>query len=448
MIDLKDKRIVVMGLGRFGGGVDAARYAAAQGGRVLVTDMAPESTLQEAVKQLETHGSVEFRLGSHEPNDFIEADVVVANPAVPPGNRFLQLARDHSAVITTQINLFFERCPARVVGITGANGKSTTAALTAHLLETIGPQVWLGGNIGNRPLLSNLNRIRTDDLVVLELSSFQTEMLASIETGPRIALLTNLTPNHLDRHGSFEQYCQAKEALFQHQPTDTDNPPVSLFCAEDPVGVQWYQKYRSQPGRICRLYSIDQVSDRIRGHYCLPGHANLLNLAAALAIARCFSTEDEALAQALSSFQPLQHRLQCVATKQEIRWINDSIATTPESTMVALDAFAEPTILIAGGYDKGISFDELARAISKKAKAVILIGQTAPKLSLAIEASSPNHPPIITSDSLEGAVHQAATLAQQGDVVILSPACASYDMFDNFQQRGNKFIRLVQALPD
>ncbi len=437
-----------MGLGRFGGGVDVAAYAVAQGGRVLVTDMAPAHSLQEAVKQLEAHGSIEFRLGSHDPNDFIEADVVVANPAVPPDNRFLQLAREHGAVVTTQINLFFERCPARIIGITGANGKSTTAALTAHLLKTTGPQVWLGGNIGNRPLLSYLDHMCTDDLVVLELSSFQTEMLTSIETGPRIALLTNLTPNHLDRHGTFEQYCRAKEALFQCQSTDAGNPSVSLFCTEDPVGMQWYDKYRSQPGRVCRLYSIDQISDRITAQYRLPGHANLLNLAAALAIARCFDGDDEALGQALSSFEPLQHRLQCVATKKGVRWFNDSIATTPESTMVALDAFADPTVLIAGGYDKGISFAALGQAISKKARAVVLIGETAPKLSLAIEANPPNQIPIITSDSLEGAVHHAATLAQQGDVVILSPACASYDMFDNFQQRGNEFIRLVKTLSD
>ena len=455
MTELRDKRIVVMGLGRFGGGGDAAGFSAAQGGQVLVTDRAPAHALQEAVNQLEPHASIAFRLGSHEPNDFIEADVVIANPAVPPNNRYLQLARDHGAVITTQINLFFERCPARVIGITGANGKSTTAALTAHLLQRVSRPnpatygtVWLGGNIGNRPLLSNLDRMCANDLVVLELSSFQTEMLASIATGPQVALLTNLTPNHLDRHGTFEQYCQAKEALFRYQPTDIGDPPVSLFCAEDPVGVQWYHKYHNQSGRICRLYSTDQVSEQIKQRYCLPGHANLLNLAGALAIARCFIGEDESLGQALSSFQPLQHRLQCVATKKGVRWFNDSIATTPESTMVALDAFDHPTILIAGGYDKGIALDDLGQVIAKKAKAVVLIGQTASKLRLAIEAVPRSQARIISSDSLADAVTQAVAQTEKGDVVVLSPACASYDMFDNFQQRGDEFTRLAQALPD
>ncbi len=453
---LAGRKVLVMGLGRFGGGVDVTRFAAKAGAHVLVNDGATEDKLAEAVDRLRGTPNVQLKLGGHDPDDFITADVIIVNPAVRPDHELLQLARQHDRVITSQVALFFQFCPARIVGITGANGKSTTTALTAHLLEHAGSvsehfsyaNVWLGGNIGHRPLLGTLDQIDPEDVVVLELSSFQLEQLAEIGQAPSVSLVTNLTPNHLDRHGTFDAYCAAKEAIFKFQKLDEKTPAVSIFNAADTLTKQWYRKYRGQQGRLCLTYSGDDVPETIRDHFSLPGWANLSNLAGAIAIARQFEIEDEAIARALPSFKSLPHRLERVADIDGVRWYNDSIATTPESTMVALDALEAPKVLIAGGYDKGVSFEELGRKIAGRAKAAILIGQTAEKIATAIRMgnSGDSKTDVMRAESLAEAVRIARQLAVSGDVVLLSPACASYDMFENFQQRGRQFVELVGQL--
>jgi UDP-N-acetylmuramoylalanine--D-glutamate ligase len=455
---LKDKTVLVMGLGRFGGGLDAAQFAARVGARVVVTDLATPGQLGDSIDELHKLPNVALHLGRHEAEDFAGADVVVANPAVPPDNEFLRLARDCGRLVTSQIALFFQLCPARTVGITGANGKSTTTALAAHLLERAPrrrdapayEKVWLGGNIGNRPLLTSLEQIGSQDVVVLELSSFQLEQLAEIEAAPDIALLTNLTPNHLDRHGTFEAYCAAKENIFRFQKLDASAPAVSIFNAEDKIASRWYDRYAGQHGRVCIKYGADDVSLAVRGNFALPGRANLSNLAGAIAIARQFGVEDGAIAAALGDFQALPHRLELVATINGVRWYNDSIATTPQSAITALEAFAGPKVVIAGGYDKKLPFDELGARIAHRAKAAVLIGQTAEKIAAAIRSAAPGPSPvrIERASSLAQAVDIAHALAAPGDIVLLSPACASYDMFDNFQQRGQRFADLVRSLKD
>lgn len=452
---LADKKVLVMGLGRFGGGVDVARFAARAGARVVVTDLAAPEQLRDSIGQLRELANLDLHLGRHEPDDFATADVVVVNPAVPPDNEFLRIARKHDRLITSQIELFFQMCPAQTVGITGANGKSTTTALTTHLLEKapqgsgacVYEKVWLGGNIGNRPLLASLDQIGPRDVAVLELSSFQLEQLARIRVAPGIALVTNLTPNHLDRHGTFEAYCAAKENIFRLQKCDKDAPAVSIFNADDPIALQWHDKYAQQQGRICTKYSADEVSDEIRGSFALPGRANLSNLAGAITIARQFGVADRAIAAALPDFRALPHRLELVATKNGARWYNDSIATTPQSAIVALEAFEEPKIIIAGGYDKKLPFDELGEKIARRAKAAVLMGQTADKIADAIQAAAPDPSQLRTerASSLAHAVDIAGRLAARGDIVLLSPACASYDMFENFQQRGRMFVDLVRG---
>ncbi|MCF7975315.1 MAG: UDP-N-acetylmuramoyl-L-alanine--D-glutamate ligase [Phycisphaerae bacterium] len=447
-MNLKGKQVLVMGLGRFGGGADVARFMVQQGAHVTVTDRASQEALNDTLNQLSDFTDITFHLGEHLWADFEQADLIVVNPAVPPENPFLSRARDLGVAMTTQINLFLTCCPATVVGITGANGKSTTTALCAHLLSCAGQhrsvpygRVWLGGNIGHRPLLTQMGAMQAEDVVVLELSSFQTEWLD--RSGVHIALLTNLTPNHLDRHKTFEAYCEAKARLFETQVLKASQPALSLFCADDPVGQQWYAKYLSQPNRSCALYSADDVPAVLRQVYQLSGRANLTNLAGALAIARHLGVPEEALFEPVKTFKPLEHRLELVADCQGIRWFNDSIATTPESVMVALDAFDCARILIAGGYDKGIAFDALARAIVAQAKAVVLLGQTGPNLAQAIRACSPDFPAVFEVKTLKEAVIKAKGLADSGDVVLLSPACASYDMFDNFQDRGDQFRTCV-----
>jgi UDP-N-acetylmuramoylalanine--D-glutamate ligase len=438
------KNVLVMGLGQFGGGVDAAKFAAEAGAKVTVTDLASAEELSNSIKQLEELPDIEYHLGSHDPVDFKQADIIIVNPAVPPDNQHLRLARWHKKLITSQIGIFFQLCSGTIIGITGANGKSTTTALTAYLLKTASNyNVWLSGNIGNEPLLTIADQIKPSDLVVLELSSFQIEQLAQILKAPNVALITNLTPNHLDRYGTFADYCAAKENIFKLQKLGSP-PAVSIFNAEDEISVKWFEKYKQDAGRICLKFSADDVSEEIQDKFSLPGRANLSNLAAALCIARHFDAEDRKIIKSLPKFRALPHRLELVAEIKGVKWYNDSKATTPESAITAIEAFEQPIIIIAGGYDKHIPFDEFGQKIAKKVKTAILLGQTAQKIANAITAQPKTKTKIAIVNSLTEATKLARQLAANGDVVLLSPACASYDMFDNFEQRGKEFCRLVQ----
>jgi UDP-N-acetylmuramoylalanine--D-glutamate ligase len=326
--------------------------------------------------------------------------------------------------------------------------------LTAHLLKSgygqpgIGyTNVWLGGNIGHQPLLDIIDQIQDDDLVVLEISNFQLEQLAQIQAAPDIALITNLTANHLDRHGTFEGYCRAKEGIFQYQKPKANVPAASIFNAEDSITRAWYQKYLGDTGRKCLTFSADDVRDEYRQTFRLPGRANLSNLAAALAVVSCFNIEPVRIAGAIGTFEGLEHRCQFIAETNGVRWYDDSKATTPVSTMAALNGIDEPKILIAGGYDKQISFAELGVCIAKRAKAVVLIGQTAPKIAGAIQSAGPSGCAVRYADSMEQAVAVSFEIAAAGDVVLMSPACASYDMFKNYTQRSEAFINAVNSLP-
>jgi UDP-N-acetylmuramoylalanine--D-glutamate ligase len=460
MYEFAGKTVLVMGLGRFGGGADVVRFAHSAGAKVVVTDLASSEQLSDSLSQLRELDGIEFHLGSHAPADFEQADFIVANPAVPGDNQFLQIARRANRLVTSQMGIFFELCPARIIGITGANGKSTTTALTAHFLKnTSNETVWLSGNIGNQPLLTTLNQINPDDLVVLELSSFQLEQLVETQKAPDVALLTNLTPNHLDRYGTFENYCAAKENIFKYQKSNDNRPAVSIFNAEDKIAAEWFEKYKIDAGRICIKFSADDVSDELRNCFALPGRANLSNLAAAISIAKYFDAEDDRIKRCLPEFKALPHRLELVEIINGVSWYNDSKATTPEGAITALNAFEQPIIIIAGGYDKNLPFDKLGEKIAQKAKAAILIGQTAPKIASAIdnaktslrEAQQRSNLKLLGTkvefvDSLAEAVQLANKVAVAGEVVLLSPACASYDMFDNYEQRGGEFLRLVQKL--
>jgi UDP-N-acetylmuramoylalanine--D-glutamate ligase len=442
---LKNKRVLVMGLGSFGGGADSAAFACGQGAQVTVTDLADEAKLGETIQSLRTC-PIQWHLGRHEDGDFRTSDVVIVNPAVPPDNRYLQIARAANAVVTSQVQLFFERCPARIAAITGSNGKSTTTALTAHLLEAgcgqkgIGyDRVFLSGNIGNRPLLGLLESLTERDVVVIEISSFQLEQLAVSRLGSYAAVLTNLSPNHLDRHRTFEAYCAAKENIFAWQPTDGEKPAVSIMNAEDPLCLQWYAKYSGQPGRRCVLFRAEDVPAAYQEHFALPGRVNLQNLAAALAVTEVFGVDPQRLAKGIASFKGLDNRMQLVAETEGVRWYDDSKATTPISTMAALNGMEEPKILIAGGYDKGISFDELGQCIARRCKAVVLIGQTAGKIAESIKKAGQSDVILQNAKDMPDAVSLCSRVAQKGDVVLMSPACASYDMFKNYQERGKVF---------
>lgn len=448
---LQDKNVLVMGLGRFGGGVDSARFASRYAEKVIVTDLLGADKLLPARKALGGIDNIEFRLGKHEYPDFENADVIIVNPAVPPENEYLEFARSKKKLITSQVEIFFRLCPAAIVGITGSNGKSTTASLTAHLLKSAeggelgDSRVWLSGNIGQKPLLSILDEIKSEDITVLELSSFQLEQLARIKKSPDISVLVNLTPNHLDRHKTFENYRDAKENIFRYQKKTFGRKPVSIFCAEDRIGCQLYDKYKSDKNRICLKYSADDVPKKLKKIFPLAGKANLSNLAAALCVAKCFDISEACVSENIADFKTLRHRLELAARIKDVEWYNDSISTTPESTIAAIKAFSSPKILIAGGYDKKLGFEEMGKQIAEHCKAAVLIGKTAEKIRKEIERF--NSKIIVkTASSLQDAVLISREISEKGDVVLLSPGCASYDMFENFQQRGLQFEDYVRKL--
>ncbi len=446
-----------MGLGRFGGGLDSVRFAAEHASEVIVTDLASTADLAEPIKALAHYKNIRYHLSGHDETDFGRSgcDIFIINPAIPSDNCYVRCAEQTGKLITSQLEIFFELCPAQIIGITGSNGKSTTTTLIHHLLQAgIGQpdigykQVWLGGNIGNKPLLDILDRIQSNDLVVLELSSFQLEQLARTQKAPQAAVITNLTPNHLDRHGTFEAYCRAKENIFIHQKLDPNHPALSVFNAEDPITLSWFEKFRDQAGRACRTFRSVDNPPKVTDKFVLAGPANLSNLAAAVAVVSFFGVSKDRIRKAVSSYRGLPHRLELVAIRNNVGWYDDSKATTPISSIAALRAFTCPEIIIAGGYDKHIPFDEFGKVIVEKAKAAILIGQTAEKISDAIVAHKTMDSRIIVhkAATLPEAVQKADQLSTSGDVVLLSTACASYDMFRNYEHRAQVFRDAISEL--
>lgn len=450
--EFKDKKALIMGLGNFGGGLDSAVFASKHCKDVLVTDMSGPEKLESGLASLEGLPNVRLRLGEHLESDFADAQIVILNPAVKPDNKYVQAARQASAAITSQMEIFFANCPCPIIAITGANGKSTTTKLTWHLLDCAVKsgglnyrKVWLGGNIGNMPLLAELDNITDKDIAVLEISSFQAEQLGSSGIAPDVSVLINITPNHLDRHGTFEAYCQAKENLFKYQKNGKLPKPVSIFNAEDKTAAAMYEKYSGDDSRKCVLFSAADVPESVKRAFPLPGRTNLSNLAAAMAAAKVFGITEQQCAKAVESFKGLPHRLELIAQGGGVRWYNDSKATTPPSTIVALQSFEEPIIIIAGGYDKKLPFDELGAVAAKKAKAAILIGVTAEKIAQAIEHSQGGCV-IYREKTLADAVARADAVSSRGDVVLLSTACASYDMFVNYEQRGELFSQMARDI--
>jgi UDP-N-acetylmuramoylalanine--D-glutamate ligase len=456
-------RVTVMGLGSFGGGVGVTRYLAMQGAVVTVTDLQSATALRASIEAL--HGlPIRFVLGEHREQDFIDTDVVFVNPAVPLTSPYLALARAHQVPLDSEINLFVRQCPGRVIGITGSVGKSTTTALLGSILLGHDSRTLVGGNIG-RSLLPCLPDITPDTFVVLELSSFQLEHLAWQQYSPPLAIVLNLAPNHLDRHGTMEAYQQAKEHILAYQgPADTailngDDATVRRMAS---CGRGRRVYYSLETTLAEGVYSQDtalvMALDGRQTVLCqhadlsLRGTHNLSNAAAAAAAAAILGVPPPTIAQGLRHFQGLPHRLELVATRGRVEYYNDSKATTPLSAMRALQAFERPVILLAGGYDKGTPFEELGRVIQTRAKAALVYGKTAPKLAQAIaqalrETPTLPAPQVQQLPNLDAALQQAVALAAPGDVVLLSPACASYDQFTHYEARGEHFRRLVQALP-
>ncbi len=455
----RNARVTVMGLGSFGGSLGAIRFFTALGASVTVTDSAPAEKLADSLAQI-ADLPVRLVLGSHQRTDFTTADLVVASPAVPRDNPFLLDAHAASVPVTSEMNLFFLLCPAPIIAVTGSNGKSTTTALIAHLLHASGHPTHLGGNIG-RSLLPELSRIAPTDHVVVEISSFQLEDLRELRLSPHVALVTNVQPNHLDRHGSMENYTAAKQEILRYQsPRDlavlnADDPVVRGFAHLTPARTLCFSR-KSRPdlgawdaAGVAHFRDAARTFDLPLDRSPLIGGHNVENILAALCVVGALGLDPSAIASALATFQPLPHRLQLVHTLKGVRYVNDSIATNPDSVLCALDAFDAPILLIAGGYDKKLPFDALADAIVAKTpplRKLLLIGQTARAIADAVASRTRRTDLILLAEDLPRAVSLAHQHARAGDVVLLSPSCASYGQFRNFEERGNLFASLAKAL--
>ncbi len=475
-----------MGLGGFGGGVGAVRFLAEAGAKIILTDLRTETELRPSLAQLDSSWPVTLRLGQHDEADFRDTDLVVVSPAVPKKSPFLAVARENGIPLTSEMNLFWERNRGRVLAVTGSNGKSTTTAMIHAILAyhiTVprplgsGPsesrplsngrgtasalrRCWLGGNIGIS-LLPEVRRIQPEDWVVLELSSFQLEDLAPLRPRPEIAVVTNFSPNHLDRHGTVDDYRTAKQNLLRWQTANqfavlnaesevATWPTTAIRLMFGPSDEHRFGVFGEHTEVIARLPSElggEQqlpISQWLR----LPGTHNWQNAQAAIAAALAAGASVAAIEQAVSSFRGLPHRLEFVAEVDGRRCFNDSKSTTPEATVLALQSFDEPIVLLAGGYDKQIDLSAIASAAVSRCRAVALLGQTGPQLGRLIEAAARAANvvgPICRGfESLESAVAWSLQSSSPGDVVLLSPGCASYDWFQNYIERGEQFSNLVQ----
>ena len=462
-------RATVFGLGSFGGGVGAVKFLVAQGAQVTVTDIKPASELTESLAQLSNLAGVHYQLGGHREADILDADLLVVSPAVPRSNEFLLLAARRGIPITSEMNLFWKHNRGRIAGVTGSNGKSTTTALL-HAIVSTNPQrrCWLGGNIGHS-LLPDVDQIRPEDWVILELSSFQLEDLAREFTAPApatLSIVTNFSPNHLDRHGTIDAYRHAKQTLLQ---TQTESG-IAILNGDDPDVRDWPTRARrrwfswndsGRPGIYAASTGAAQsrsailrnelgethipVGDWLR----LPGRHNFENALAATCAALAIGATLHELESGIRNFHGLPHRLEFVAEKAGRRFYNDSKATTPAAACLALSAFDTPIVLLAGGYDKQLDMSALAdRIVSLNLRGVVLLGQTAPELDRLLNERLPtNRIPRAITASFPDACNWAASISQPGDVVLLSPGCASYDWFANYEARGAAFQQWVSQWP-
>lgn len=420
---------------------------------VTVHDKKQADALGERYGELAALG-VSFSLGEDYLDDLAE-DVVFRTPGLHPNHPALNEVRVRGGEVTSEMELFFSVCPCPIIGVTGSDGKTTTTTLVYEFLKHAGRTVYLGGNIGN-PLLPEVHKMQPDDFAVVELSSFQ---LMGMRYSPHIAAITNLTPNHLDYHKDFEEYVQAKTAIYLHQKrgdrlvlNSDDQATRSLNCNPESEillcsksGVPHSGVYQ-QGETICIAKSGVSRPLMNMHEIRIPGAHNVSNIMMAAAIVQDL-VPDEDIAAVARSFGGVEHRIEFVCEKNGVRYYNDSIASSPTRTMAGLNAFAHKLILIAGGYDKHLDYSVLGGPICEHVKALVLTGDTAPKIRRAVEqANAAEKPVIFEAADLAGAVTQAACTAQPGDVVMMSPASASFDCFKNFMERGERFKQLVNAL--
>lgn len=471
-LDLRGKRVLVMGLGVHGGGLGVTRFLVDQGAEVTVTDLRTAEQLQASLAQLEGL-PVRYVLGEHREDDFRNTDIVIRNPGVPQESPLLQAARTAGTQVEMEMTLFFRLCPAPIIGITGTKGKTTTTMLTGAMLREQFPDTVVAGNL-RVSALEQLPHITPTTPVVLELSSWQLEGLGDARMSPPFAAFINISPDHLDRYPSMRAYIAAKANIFRYQRRDdtvvlpANDWRVASLAKGARSHVAWFADVygphvatlRERSGmtpmaawiKRCLFWQHGFRSDVVvaRSEVQLPGRHNLGNIAAATALAISYGVGNEQIRRAIQNFRGVPDRLELVAEVDGVRYINDTTATTPTAATAAVHSFNAPTIVIAGGADKQLEFWNFAGALTKRAKAVVLLqGSATPQLQAAISHMLPrsDHQPVVTEPlpSMQAALEQARDLATPGDVVVLAPGCASFGMFRNEFDRGEQFRQIVRG---
>ena len=455
---LVGKRVTVIGLGIEG--VDIARFAATHGAAaVTVVDAKPPEALAGRIEQLQGL-PIRYALGTERTADAAAGDLVFASQSVPQTHPLLREARERGVPVSSMTQAFLEHCPGPTIGITGSSGKTTTTSLVAHMLATAGRPYRVGGNIGSG-LLGLLDGIDERTWTVIEISHTQ---LVLVERSPHIAALLNVTPNHLDRF-SWDEYVDLKLKIVRYQtPEDyvvlgLDDEIAAAAATQTPARVSHFSLAGDIPGDgafvrddavFLRRSSIEEMVLPV-AEIPLRGAHNVANVLAAAAIAAAAGLDAQAIADAVRSFQPVPHRLEPVGEVAGVRYVNDSIASTPERTLAGIRSFSEPLVLLLGGKDKDLPLEELAREALARCSGIVFFGADGPLLEAAVEANAASvpfegRPVAVRVATLAEAVREARAIAEPGDVVLLSPACTSFDAYNNFEERGEEFRALVRAM--
>ena len=456
-MDLRGKRVLIMGLGLQGSGMAAARYAAQQGAFVRVTDLKSPEILAPGVRAL-AGLPIEFVLGEHRNEDFLWAEMVIRNPGIPLSSPYLQLAHEHGTSIEMEIALFFLACPGRIIGITGTRGKTTTSTLIYNILAESGAHTVLGGNVAGVETLSLLPQITPETLVVLELSSWQLEGLAPHKLSPPVAVMTNIYPDHLNTYEGMEDYAEAKANIFRHQHTtdlaifNYDNPWTRRF-GEEAVGETWFASIE-RGGSFKRGSSTREtfIPFLFADDVPLVGKHNLENVLLTTTATRLLGVSEESMGASVRSFHGVAQRLEEVAVVNGVRFINDSTSTTPVAGRVGVEAFAgHPIVLVAGGNTKKLPLEDWPAAIVRNCRDVILLKGTGteellPAIHQEAAKLGASDPVRGVFDNLTTALQTAVFLSRPGDVLLFSPGFTSFGMFLNEFDRGDQFTAYARGL--
>jgi UDP-N-acetylmuramoylalanine--D-glutamate ligase len=463
MRELAGKKVAVLGLARQG--VALVRYLAGKGARVTVSDIKPAEALQVEIRELGGM-QIDYRLGGHPLGILEGADLLCLSGGVPSDLPIVAEARRRNIPVTNDTQLFMEETPAKVIGITGSSGKTTTTTLVGMMAKAAveqaqGGRAWVGGNIGN-PLLGDMEKMRKGDLAVLELSSFQLEL---VECSPQVAAILNITPNHLDRHHTMEAYRQAKLRILEFQTAEDaavlgwDSPETRMLQSKVRGRCVFFSMSpKAWPGDGAYLQSgwimaeCDGKAEPVvmANAVLLRGSHNLLNTLAACAIGTAAGFPVQTMAGAIASFRGVAHRLEFVARRRGADWYDDSIATTPERAIAAIRSFREPIVLLGGGRDKKLPWEDWAALVRQHVDHLVLFGEAADLIRRALGEVPPGGRPYTVAmvRTLEEAVREASAAVEDGDVVLLSPGGTSFDAFRDFEERGERFRQLVELLED